>query len=195
LRRRAARIPRPARVRIRRRNPWVLARRRLFGWNVRLLTAKLHQQEGKGTLTPPARRRPVERTVAARPGQTAACHRRPVRSRRHAGHRPQIRRWLWRTACWPVDAAVSVRRHRLFPSSPGRVLRPGRCTSSRVCRWRFRRTCSTAAPAYLGGPQSVDAHVDEGQRHAHDGGRCRLCREAIWVSGRATVGEQGCQRR
>lgn len=31
LRRRAAMMARPARVRIRRRNPWVLARRRLFG--------------------------------------------------------------------------------------------------------------------------------------------------------------------
>jgi hypothetical protein len=41
LRRRAARIARPARVRMRRRNPWVLARRRLFGWKVRLLTIGL----------------------------------------------------------------------------------------------------------------------------------------------------------
>ena len=39
LRRRAARMARPARVRIRSRNPWVFARRRLFGWKVRLLTA------------------------------------------------------------------------------------------------------------------------------------------------------------
>ena len=38
LRRRAARMARPARVRMRRRKPWVLARRRLFGWKVRLLT-------------------------------------------------------------------------------------------------------------------------------------------------------------
>jgi hypothetical protein len=29
-------MARPARVRMRNRNPWVLARRRLFGWNVRL---------------------------------------------------------------------------------------------------------------------------------------------------------------
>jgi hypothetical protein len=29
-------MARPARVRMRTRNPWVLARRRLFGWNVRL---------------------------------------------------------------------------------------------------------------------------------------------------------------
>ena len=38
LRRRAARMARPARVRIRSRKPWTFARRRLFGWNVRLLT-------------------------------------------------------------------------------------------------------------------------------------------------------------
>jgi hypothetical protein len=37
LRRRAARMARPARVFMRRRKPWVLARRRLFGWKVRLL--------------------------------------------------------------------------------------------------------------------------------------------------------------
>jgi hypothetical protein len=36
-------MARPARVRMRSRNPWVRARRRLFGWNVRLplLTAVL----------------------------------------------------------------------------------------------------------------------------------------------------------
>jgi hypothetical protein len=36
LRRRAAKIDRPARVRMRSRNPCVRARRRLFGWKVRL---------------------------------------------------------------------------------------------------------------------------------------------------------------
>jgi hypothetical protein len=46
LRRRAERIARPARVRIRRRNPWVFARRRLFGWNVRLLTEELQTRYG-----------------------------------------------------------------------------------------------------------------------------------------------------
>lgn len=35
-------MARPARVRIRSRNPWVFARRRLFGWKVRLLTVSLH---------------------------------------------------------------------------------------------------------------------------------------------------------
>jgi hypothetical protein len=41
LRRRAARMARPARVRMRSRKPWVFARRRLFGWKVRLLTGGL----------------------------------------------------------------------------------------------------------------------------------------------------------
>src|SRR3954452_19680803 len=35
-------IARPARGRIRSRKPWVLDRRRLFGWNVRLLTRYSH---------------------------------------------------------------------------------------------------------------------------------------------------------
>lgn len=38
LRRRLAMIARPARVRMRRRKPWVLDRRRLFGWKVRFDT-------------------------------------------------------------------------------------------------------------------------------------------------------------
>lgn len=41
LRRRAARIERPARVRMRRRKPCFLARLRLLGWKVRLLTSSL----------------------------------------------------------------------------------------------------------------------------------------------------------
>lgn len=41
MRRRAEIIARPARVRIRKRKPWVRLRRRLLGWNVRLLTEEL----------------------------------------------------------------------------------------------------------------------------------------------------------
>src|SRR5450432_134315 len=41
-------MARPARVRIRNRNPWVLARRRLFGWNVRLLTRGLQKGKSDG---------------------------------------------------------------------------------------------------------------------------------------------------
>ena len=58
LRRRDDRIERPARVRIRRRKPWVLCRRRLFGWNVRLLNV-IHSTRGaglKGPITGSSRR-------------------------------------------------------------------------------------------------------------------------------------------
>jgi hypothetical protein len=70
LRRRVDRIARPARVRIRRRNPWVFARRRLFGWNVRLLTE--HSKIADGARR--ARRGPFWATAygtgGGRPGQT-----------------------------------------------------------------------------------------------------------------------------
>jgi hypothetical protein len=48
FRRRAARIARPARVRIRSRKPCVFARCRLFGWNVRLLTETPDKSRSKG---------------------------------------------------------------------------------------------------------------------------------------------------
>ena len=47
LRRRPAMIARPARVRIRRRKPCVLLRRRLFGWNVRLVTDNISHTHGR----------------------------------------------------------------------------------------------------------------------------------------------------
>ena len=49
LRRRAAMMARPARVRIRRRKPWVRLRRRLLGWKVRLLTGGLPNLDDAGT--------------------------------------------------------------------------------------------------------------------------------------------------
>lgn len=63
LRRRAARTARPARVRIRSRKPWTLARRRLFGWNVRLLTGApdtVRDKDRSGRIGPG--------TTRARPG-------------------------------------------------------------------------------------------------------------------------------
>src|SRR3954453_2509167 len=49
LRRRAERIERPARVRMRNRNPCTLWRRRLFGWYVRLLTSSLRWDQERVT--------------------------------------------------------------------------------------------------------------------------------------------------
>ena len=48
LERRAPRMARPARVRMRRRKPCVLARRRLLGWKVRLLTALVSEGRTSG---------------------------------------------------------------------------------------------------------------------------------------------------
>ena len=39
-------MARPARVDMRSRKPWVLARRRLFGWKVRLLTGRARSRLG-----------------------------------------------------------------------------------------------------------------------------------------------------
>jgi hypothetical protein len=50
LRRRAEMMARPARVRIRRRKPWVRLRRRLLGWNVRLLMGRLPPSSGCSTI-------------------------------------------------------------------------------------------------------------------------------------------------
>ena len=75
LRRRADRIARPARVRMRSRKPCVLARRRLFGWKVRLLTctsprSRLQRKEGPGATGTRARSRP---RPASGHGATACC--------------------------------------------------------------------------------------------------------------------------
>ena len=85
LRRRAAMIARPARVRIRSRKPCVLARRRLFGWKVRLLTIRL---QGRGentrllvtTLVWSATRHRVVHTVpASARAEPEGTHRRALR--------------------------------------------------------------------------------------------------------------------
>jgi len=52
FRRLAARMARPARLRMRSRKPCVLARRRLFGWNVRLLTGTPDSGRSGGSSAP-----------------------------------------------------------------------------------------------------------------------------------------------
>jgi hypothetical protein len=68
LRRRAERMVRPARVRIRRRNPCVRARRRLFGWKVRLplATASFSRSQQLSALT--ARHERISRLVVSPTG-------------------------------------------------------------------------------------------------------------------------------
>jgi hypothetical protein len=50
-------MARPARVRMRSRKPCVLARRRLFGWKVRLLTVGLHRRSASSSVRSCRRRR------------------------------------------------------------------------------------------------------------------------------------------
>lgn len=73
LRRRAARMPRPARVRMRSRNPCTLARRRLFGWNVLLLivvSPKPSPAGRKEASRPRAGSQLIKSTALKRCGQT-----------------------------------------------------------------------------------------------------------------------------
>ncbi len=103
LRRRVAMMARPARVRIRRRNPWVLARRRLFGWKVRLLTVGLHRLDDRGGhdavdphagWSPGATCSPTNGGYARecgdrRPGPLHGTDRGPCRSNRHGPANPR----------------------------------------------------------------------------------------------------------
>src|SRR5690606_17599169 len=82
LRRRAARMARPARVRIRRRKPCFLARRRLFGWKVRLLMVI---SPGPGVCGDRERtgsaigcRQPVKNRASTGNGQTVVHNSRPL---------------------------------------------------------------------------------------------------------------------
>src|SRR5690349_9062939 len=76
LRRREDRIERPARVRMRSRNPCTLWRRRLFGWYVRLLTTYLRwsgtDHAGASARSPEWRRTElIETQICGRPAVSA----------------------------------------------------------------------------------------------------------------------------
>lgn len=70
-----------ARVRIRRRKPWVLARRRLFGWKVRLLTRGLQKESVVAGCRPGCHRAPTSSSytpecTASRSLEVTCAHRR-----------------------------------------------------------------------------------------------------------------------
>jgi hypothetical protein len=73
LRLRAARMERPARVRMRSRKPCVLARRRLFGWNVRLLTDAPGRDHVAGTLDEGVRFSDSPQATICNPAVCQAC--------------------------------------------------------------------------------------------------------------------------
>ena len=114
LRRRADRTARPALVRMRSLKPCVLARRRLFGWNVRLLTGTPGTELGLG----PAR------AISAQAGLATVEVAGSVYVTRPAGHRSNQR-----AAPAGLATARQNRRFAERPPAPGlrlwTTLRPG----------------------------------------------------------------------
>jgi hypothetical protein len=115
LPRRAERIARPARVRMRSRKPWVFARRRLFGWYVRLLTSGLRLRCLRATS---ARKGPLRGLfrLASRGsvGHPAAAY--PTRSDRASRSRVRARSGTGK-AC-VTSPAISA--HSTMPSATAR---------------------------------------------------------------------------
>jgi hypothetical protein len=178
LRRRAASTPRPARVRIRRRKPCTLCRRRLFGWYVRLVIGprgscrcaygSSHRADGKTLVRRRAAsvcrqrtKETVERTSQRRAGSPHNGTRRAA-SRSNLSDRAR--------PAWPARA-IWARRHAgcrgifhnrcLHPlAATGRLLLASqgtRCSSPAVSQ-RHRG----AVPRYT---QPVDKHVDRSRQH------------------------------
>ena len=112
LPRRDARIARPARVRIRSRKPWVLARRRLFGWKVRLLTRGLQKKSCGGGTSPGCHRAPTSSSQYARVHRYTHRNQLPVRDLAHR-----------RQAAAAIDNSTWLRyarlRHPVKPAARG----------------------------------------------------------------------------
>src|SRR5437868_15472244 len=105
-------MARPARVRMRRRKPWVLARRRLFGWNVRLLTRVLQLGMVLGIAAAAVG---WHRQTALRYGREVSGSNRPSATRRAAPCKPENRlgpqyRWarVVDNSCGPASDTASV---------------------------------------------------------------------------------------
>ena len=151
FRRRAARIARPALVRMRSRKPCVLARRRLFGWNVRLLTGG--STYGFITGSPAARRASARQTARESVGS--------VHGMRTSNHRSN----QWCCATEPADSTGRGKGRLLnakWPASLGcgqlaSRAGAGRCgpTSQRSSGVRQLPGVRRAQPV----DKTVDSHV------------------------------------
>jgi hypothetical protein len=129
LRLRAARMPRPARVRIRSRNPWVLLRRRLLGWNVRLVTETDSQiwvagDDGRqstttevGSTTPPIHNTTCRQIDRSSRAGLWICGRSRRRSRLTNGTRSPWAGSNWlRAFVLTTEPAMMTKRHRRLPT-------------------------------------------------------------------------------
>ena len=131
LRRRAASTARPARVRMRRRKPWVLCRRRLFGWNVRLLkvfTPLRGLADESGHRVGRASRSPVAGQLAPPAHASPNCH----------GHAA------------PVDAGVTCSRYALGPERVNSTERRTRAATSGPVGDRASRAAVLHSPSACG---------------------------------------------
>ena len=141
LARRALRMARPARVDIRCRNPWLFARRRLFGWNVRFTHAsstRMTRRSARVPLAPSGHQ--------ARVGSTPTLRRRRGRDHQAIGTPP------WHRLREP---------HRARATSP--LLRPARegVVASGIPSVEVPVTADRDLAAC---PQSVDGTVDGARR-------------------------------
>jgi hypothetical protein len=154
LRRRAAMTARPARVRIRSRKPWTFARRRLFGWNVRLLTGapgcSSDQLRIKANCHAP-RRRVSLLTVKGIPAQVKLSAQVPQRPL-SAGPLSVYHRW--NTA---VFERIPPRRLRLWKINVHRPVNGAR-RASREGKPR-RSGGARGAPRYTGVRSALSAHM------------------------------------
>ena len=134
LRRRAARMARPARVRMRSRNPCVLARWRLFGWNVRLLTGTPGTQgRDRGTTGTAVRHAKTSPRGAGPMNGTRAGHPRSNRARVPRGRRLPGRASGPEPPAWPPGRPLSP-GHR-HPGRPSTVA-PVPSVTVAVCQTR-----------------------------------------------------------
>jgi hypothetical protein len=192
-------MARPARVRMRSRKPCVLARRRLFGWKVRLLTAGLHRRSTSSSVRSCRRGRaspssaPTDHRARSRAGSqpsggsgTSAAHSTttvrspappgqtcywPSRSRGEPlSLRRQLRRFLHRHAA--MTCRLSTAAVRFAP----------RVTRSRVTRRRSNRSDQESFRRPLA-TQCVDMSVDDPFCWSSAPGRTarRWCRSPGWA--------------
>ena len=171
LRRRADRMARPARVRMRRRKPCTLWRRRLFGWYVRLLTSFLRRVVEvnlvrTGGAKSPGRMlehvaRDADRPPCGGPSATAV-------DMRHRSNQATCQRYasafhrvkppgpprgalrlrpglpLWMTACRCSHTLVTFGRSRVLPRLDPPVAQPV-CVTPVILPRKARLTCNDVA--------------------------------------------------
>ena len=163
MRRRDERMLRPARVRIRRRKPWVLCRRRLFGWYVRLLNVFTPLKGAWLTV----RYRVVSCEQSPVASQLAPLtHERPVRTgtamdmRHRSTPVKTCQRYVLRVS--RVNSNDRVDGHpRVTPG--GRIHRLDTCCGSYLCKT----------------PQTDTSQARVSRRHADGWGYWRAC---LWTT-------------